>query len=198
MQTKGTVLGPHTRTSAPTALGWRTRTARPDGGQPGEGKPELRRPSQPRKAPPPGTPFCHPHSVQRQLTRAHAVGPLLGPHVHTNRTRDTCAAEPRLPAPKGGRSGEGQRLTPDAPHKGGRPPPPGTASHHPHCTQPPTGYANQRDSAGPLHPHTRTHSRWVADPDSPLGGRAAGGRGAPELRRPSQRQKAPPPGDALP
>ena len=38
MQAKGTVLGPHTHTAAPTALGWRTPTARPVGGQSGEGQ----------------------------------------------------------------------------------------------------------------------------------------------------------------
>ena len=159
--------------------------------------PELRRPSQRQKAPPPGTPFRHPHSAHRQLARAHAVGPVLGPHAHTNRTQDTRAAEPLLPAPKGGWPGEGQRLTPDAPHNGGRPSPPGTAPHQPRGTQPPTRYANQGNSAGPQYSHTRTDSRWVADPDSPPGRRAAGGGGAPELRRPSQRRKAGPPGDAL-
>ena len=38
MQAKGTVLGPHTHTPAPTARGWRTPTARPVGGQSGEGE----------------------------------------------------------------------------------------------------------------------------------------------------------------
>ena len=38
MQAKGTVLGPHTHTLAPTARGWRTLTARPVGGQSGEGQ----------------------------------------------------------------------------------------------------------------------------------------------------------------
>ena len=38
MQAKGTVLGPHTHTTAPTARGWRTPTARPMGGQSGEGQ----------------------------------------------------------------------------------------------------------------------------------------------------------------
>ena len=39
---------------------------------------------------------------------------------------------------------------------------------------------------------------WVTDPNSPPSGWALGGGGAPDLRRPSQRRKAPPPGDALP
>ena len=59
------------------------------------------------------------------------MGQVLGPHARTERTRDTRVAEPRPPAPEGGRPGEGPRLTPDAPHNGGRPPPPGTAPNHP-------------------------------------------------------------------
>ena len=38
MQAKGTVLGPHTHTPAPTARGWRTPTARPVSGLSGEGR----------------------------------------------------------------------------------------------------------------------------------------------------------------
>ena len=93
-----------------------------------------------------------------------------------------------------GRLGEGQRLTPDAPHIGGRPPPPGTAPLQPPRHAAPTGHASQGDSVGPPHPHTRAHSTWVADPNSPPSGRAVGGGTAPDVRRPSQWWKAPPPG----
>ena len=86
--------------------------------------PVLRRPSQWWEAPPPGTPFRHPHSEQRRPAKAHAVEPVLGPHAHTDCTRNTRVVVPRLPAPEDGRSGEGQRLTPDAPHNSGRPAPP--------------------------------------------------------------------------
>ena len=68
------------------------------------------------------------------------------------------------------------------------------AIDHPRGTQPHTGHPNQRNSAGPPHAHTRALSTWVADPDSPPRGRAAGGGRAPDLRRPSLRRKAPPPG----
>ena len=80
---------------------------------------------------PPGTPFRHPNSEQRRPARAHAVGPVLDPHARIDRTRDTRVAEPWLPAPEDGRSGEGQRLTPGAPHNGGRHPPRGRPSATP-------------------------------------------------------------------
>ena len=38
MKAKETMLGPHTHTPTPTARGWRTLTARPVGGQSGEGE----------------------------------------------------------------------------------------------------------------------------------------------------------------
>ena len=90
--------------------------------------PDTGRPSQRWKAPPPGTPFRHPHSEQRRPARAHAVGPVLGPHARIDRTRDTRVAEPWLPAPEDGRPGEGQRMTPGAPHNGGKHPPRGRPS----------------------------------------------------------------------
>ena len=125
MQAKGTVLGPHTHSPAPTARGWRTPSARPVGGQSGEGQRLTSdAPHNSGRHPPPGTPFRHPHSEQRRPARAHAVGPVLSLHARTNRTRDTRVAEPRLPAPEDEGPGEGQRLTADAPHNGGRQPPP--------------------------------------------------------------------------
>ena len=155
MRAKGTVLGPHTHTPAPTARGWQTPTARPVGGQSGEGERlTTDAPHNGGRHPPPGTPFRHPHSEQRRPARAHAVEPVLGPHARTDRTRNTRVAVPRLPAPEDERSGEGQRLTPDAPHNGGRPPPPpGTAPHHPHSTQPPQGVQAKGTVLGP-HTHT--------------------------------------------
>ena len=232
----------------------------------GGGAPDLRRPSRWWKAPPPGRPVRHPHSEQRRPARAHAVEPVLGPHARTDRTWNTRVAVPRLPAPEDGRSGEGKRLTPDAPHNSGRPAPPGDGPqpHHPLGPQPPqgmqakrtvlgphtltiaptargqriptarpvggqsgegerltsdaprnnslkpgrgepgpdrpppttpspwpaapTGHAGQGDSFGPPHPYNRAHSTWAADSNSPPSGRAVGGGGAPDLRRPSQQQ----------
>ena len=173
MQAKGTVLGPHTHTSAPTARWWRTPTARPEDGQSGGGTaPDLRHPSQWWKATPPGTLFRHPHSEQRRLARAHAVGPVLGPLARTDRTRDTRVAKPWLPAQQDGRPGEGQRLTPDASHNGGRPPPPGTAPHQPRGTQPPRGMQATGTVLGP-HTHTPAPTaRWWRSPTA----RSVGGQ----------------------
>ena len=154
MQAKGTVLGPHIHTPAPTARRWRTPTGRPQGRAVGGGTaPGLRRPSQWWKAPPPGTPFRHPHSEQRRPARAHTVGPVLGPHARTDRTRDARVVEPRLPAPEDSRPGEGQRLTPGPLHNSGKPPPPGTAPHHPRGTQLPQGMQAKGTVLGP-HTHT--------------------------------------------
>ena len=195
MQAKGTVLGPHTHTPAPAAHRWRTPTARPVGGQSGDGQRLTSdAPHNVGRHPPPRMPFCHPHSEQRQPATAHAVGLVLGTHARTDRTRNTRVAEPWLPAPEDGRPGEGQRLTTDAPQNSGRPPPPGTAPPPPTRHAAPTEHASQGDSVGPPHPHTRAHSTWVVDPNSPPSGRAVGGGTAPDLRRPSQWWKAPPPG----
>ena len=195
MQTKGTVLGPHIHTPAPTARGWRTPTARPVGGQSVEG--QRLTSDAPHTmvegTPPPGTPFRHPHSEQRRPARAHAVGQVLGPHTRTDRTRDRRVMEPRLPAPEDGRPGEGQRLTSEAPHNGGRPPPPGTAPHHHRGTQPPQGMQARGTVLGP-HTHTAapTARGWRARRARPVGGQSFE-LTAPDLRRPSQWWKAPPP-----
>ena len=139
----------------------------------GGGAPDLRRPSQRLKAPPPGTPFPHPHSEQRRPARAHAVGPVLGPHAHTDRNQDTRVVEPRPPAPEDGRLGERQRLTPDAPHNGGRPPPAGTAPHHPRGTQ---GMQAKGTVSGP-HTHTPTPTArgWQTPTARPVGGQSGEG-----------------------
>ena len=123
-------LRPHQPHRGHTGRG--TLAARSRGRAAGGGTaPDTRRPSQRLKAPPPGTPFRHPHSEQRRPAGEHAVGPVLGPHARTNPTRDTQDAEPWLPAPEDGRPGERQRLTPGASHNGGRHPPRGRPSATP-------------------------------------------------------------------
>ena len=194
----GLVLGPHARID-------RTRDTRV--AEPWPHAPEDERPTEGQRLtpgashnggrqPPPGTPFRHPHSEQRRPARAHAVGPVLGPHAHIDRTRDTRVAEPWLHAPEDERPGKGQRPTPGAPHNGGRHPPRGRHSATP--------------TASSVGPQGRTLSNrcWVHTPASTAPGTfgsrnpgctrqrtsAAGGGTAPDTRRPSQRWKAPPRG----
>ena len=158
--------------------------------------PDTRRPSQWWKAPPPGTPFRHPHSEQRRPARAHVLGPVLGPHARTDRTRDTRDAEPWLPAPEDGRPGEGQRLTPGAPHNGGKHPPRGRPSPTPTASNAgPQGRMRCGTGAGstrPYRPHPGHTGRGTLAARSR--GQAAGGGTAPDTRRPSQWWKATPPG----
>ena len=144
---------------------------------------------------PPGTPSRHPHSEQRRPARAHAVGPVLGPHARIDRTRDTRVAEPWLHAPEDERPGKGRRLSPGAPRNGGRHPPRGRPPATPTAS-----------NAGP-----QGHTLWgrcrVHCPHRPRpghagrgtlaarsGGRAAGEGTAPNTGRPSQHWKAPPRG----
>ena len=166
---------PHTRAHSTWAA---DPNSPPSGRAVGGGTaPDLRRPSDNgAKHPPPGTPFRHPHSEQRRPARAHAVGPLLGPHARTDRTRDRRVAEPRLPPPEDGRPGEGRRLTPDAPHNGGRHPPRGRPSATPTASNAgPQGRKlwNNRCWA-PTHASTApgTHgSRYPSCPPQRTGGR---------------------------
>ena len=127
------------------------------------------------------------------------MGPVLGPHARIDRTRDTRVAEPWLPAPEDGRPGEGQRLTPGAPHNGGRHPPGDALPPPPQRATPARKGARWGAGAGytrPYRPHPGHTGRGTLAARSR--GRAAGGGTAPDTRRPSQRWKAPPPGDALP
>ena len=167
----------HTHTRAHST--WTASPGSPPRGRAagGGGASDPRRPSQRRTATPQGTPFRHPHSEQRQPARAHAVGPVQGPHARADRTRDTRVSEPWLPAPEDGRPGEGQRLTPDAPHNSGRPSPPGTDPHHPCGTQPPQGMQAKGTVLGP-HTHTPTPTaRCRRTPTArPVGGQSGEGQ----------------------
>ena len=90
---------------------------------------------------------------------------------------DTRVAEPWLPAPEDGRLGEGRRLTPGAPHNGGRPPFPGTAPHHPRGTQPPQGMQAKGTVLGP-HTHTPapTARGWRTQTACPVGRQSGEGQ----------------------
>ena len=72
MQAKGTVLGPHTHTPAPTARGWRTPTARPVGGQSEKGQRLT-----------PGTPHNGERHPPRGRPSATPTASNAGPQVRT-------------------------------------------------------------------------------------------------------------------
>ena len=96
------------------------------------------------------------------------MGPVLGPHARTDRRRDTRVAEPLLPAPEDGQPGEGQRLTPDAPHNGGRHPPRGRPSTTPTASNAGPQWGNAVGLV--LGPHARTdrtRDTRVAEPRLP-------------------------------
>ena len=188
------MLGPHTHTPAPTARGCRTHDSPPRGRAVGGGTaPDLRRPSQWWKAPPPGTPFRHPHSEQRRPASARCGAGARSPRPHRphpgHTGRGTLAARSRGRAAGGGTAPDTRR-----PSQRWQATPPGDGPPPPPLHAAPTGHAGQGDNVGPPHPHTRAHGTWVSDPDSPPSGRAVGGGTAPDLRRPSQWWKAPPPG----
>ena len=170
-------MGPHTHTPAPAARGWRTPTARPVCGQSGEGQRLTSdAPHNGGRHPPRGQP-----SATATASNAGPQGRTLWgwcwvPTPARTAARDTRVAEPRLPAPEDGRPGEGQRLTPDASHNGGRPPPPGTAPHHPRGTQPPQG---MQAKATVLSPHTQTSAPtargWQTPTARPVGRQSGDG-----------------------
>ena len=96
----------------------------------------------------------------------------------------------------GGQSGEGRRLTSDAPHTMVEGTPPGDAlSPPPQRATPACKGARCGAGAGsprPHQPHPGHTGRGT--PATRSRGRAAGGGTAPDTRRPSQWLKAPPPG----
>ena len=195
----GPVLGPHTRTD-------RTRDTRvaepwlpaPEDGQSGEGQRLTSdAPHHGGRHPLSGTLFRHPHSEQRRPARAHAVGPVQGPHACTDRARDTWVTEPWLPAPEDGRPGEGQRLTPGAPYNGGRPPPRGRPPTTPAACSPrrtcrPRG---QCWAPTPTHPRPQHVGGGPQQPAQRAGSR---GRDGAWPQTPPAMVEGTPPGDALP
>ena len=184
---------PHPHTSANST--WVAEPDSPHRGRAarGGGAPGLRRPSQRRKVAPPGTPFSYPGNAQRLLARAHASGAGAGsPRAHQPHPGHTGRVPPAA-RPRGRAAGGATAPDTKRPSRRWKANPPEDGPHQPRGTQPPTGHASQVDSAGPPHPHTGAHSTRVAGPHSPPRGRAAGGEGAPCLRRPSQRREAPSP-----
>ena len=127
----GLVPGPHARTN-------RTRDTRvaeprlpaPEDGRPGEG--QRLTPDAPRNGGrplPPGTAPHQPRGTQPPQGM-QAKGTVLGPHSHTP-APTACGWRTPTSRQVGGQSGEGQRLTSDDPHNGGRHPPRGRPSATP-------------------------------------------------------------------
>ena len=86
VQAERTEKGPHTRTPEPTTRGWRTPTARPVGGQSGEGErltPDAPRNS--RRQPPRGAPYRQPHNPKPSRGEP---GPDRPPQSTPDRARD--------------------------------------------------------------------------------------------------------------
>ena len=145
MQAKGTVLGPNTRTPAPTARGQQTLTARREDGQPG-GDERLTSDA--------------PHNGARHIAGDALPPPPQRPTPACKSARCGAGAGSPMPTPpvpgthpRDGRPGEGQRLTPDAPHNGGRQPPPGRPPTIPAARSPPEGMQAKGTVPGP---HART------------------------------------------
>ena len=122
---------PHPRHTGRGTLAARSRGRTAGGGT----APDTRRPSQRWQANPPGTAPRHPRGRQPPQGM-QAKGTMLGPHTHTPAPTARGWRTPTA-RPVGGRSGEGQRLTSDAPHNGGRQPSLGTAPPQPRGTHPP-------------------------------------------------------------
>ena len=173
MQAKGTVLDPHTHTRAPTARGWRTPTARPVGGQLGEGRcltPDA--PHNGGRHPPRGRP-----SATSTASNASPQGRTLWGRCWVPTPAPTAPATHGTRNPGCPLQRTGGRGRDSAPHNGGRPPPPGTAPHHPRGMQPPQGMQAEGTVLG-SHTHTPapTARGWRTPTARPVGGQLGEGR----------------------
>ena len=73
---------------------------------------------------PPGMTTCQPHSAQRQLAGARALGPVPGPHTRSPRARETRATGPDC-LPQGRTAGRGRAHIPRRPSQRREVPPRG-------------------------------------------------------------------------
>ena len=122
--------------------------------------------------------------TQRSLVSTNRSG--MGGHAPHGQHNASDTRFVACPGKAGGRNEAGRPPSlqpPPRPHDRGvrrTPPPLQPAPQHMNATDPPRG-------AQPPHPHARAHNTWIADSDSPPSGRAVGGGGAHDPRRPSQR-----------
>ena len=192
---------PHTQTAgpacphtAPTASGKRAPAARLEGGQSDWETARPRTPNIQAGGAPPKAPSCRPRSAQGQLARARAVGLVTGPHARTPPHPQRVGSGPRQPAQRAGSRGW-ESARPRTPHTQTRGAPPG----HPHAA--PAARKSTRCGVGDGSPRPhppRPHSQWVVGPGSPPSGQAIVVERAPDPRRPTPRQQAPPPGALVP
>ena len=137
--------------------------------------PNPRRPSGRRQAPPPpGNSSRHPHSAQRELARACAMGQVLGPHTHITCAHETQAMNSGY-LPQRQAAGRGRAPNPRDPSVW-REGPPTVPFCHTRGAQHPAGHASQEASARSPYLQSRTHSMWAAGPDCLPQERTAGGR----------------------
>ena len=173
MQAEGTVPGPHTRTPAPTARGWRTPTARPEGGQSGEGgRLTSDAPDNGERHRPRGRPSASPTASKAGPQGRTLWGWCWVPtHAPTGQEDE--------------RPGEGQRLTSDAPHNGELHPTGDILPPPPQRAMPARKGASSGAGAGSPRPH-RPHPGHMGrgTPAARPRRRAAGGATAPDTRRP--------------
>ena len=103
---------------------------------------------------------------------------MLGPHIHTP-APTACGWRTSAAGPVGGQFWEGERLTTDAPHNGGRHPPGNALPPPPQRATPARKGARCGAGAGSHAPADRTRDTQVPEPRLP----------APEDGRPRERQR---------
>ena len=182
----------------PGHTGRGTLAARSRGRAAGGGTaPDTRRPSQRWQATPPGTAPHHPRGTQPPQGM-QARGTVLGPHTHTPAPTARGWRTPTA-RPKGGQSGEGQRLTSDAPHNGGRHPPRGRPSATPTASNAgPQGRTLWGRCWAPTPAPTAPGTHGSRNPGYPLQRTGGRGRDSAQHQTPLAMMEGTPPGDALP
>ena len=121
----GLVTDPHARTFPdPQQVGSGPRQPAQRAGSRGWESARPRTPHTQAGGAPPWAPSCRPHSAQRQLARARAVGLVTGPHARTPPHPQPVGSGPRQPAQRAGSRGW-ESARPRTPHTRGRGAPPG-------------------------------------------------------------------------
>ena len=126
------------------------------------------------------------------------MGPVLGPPCPHHPCPGHMGKGSKPPAPRDGRPGEGQRLTPDAPHIVGRPPPRDGLRPFPAARSPPQGMRAKGTVPGP---NARTPAPTARGGRTPTAQPEGGQPGDNERRTsdaPHNGARHPPPGTPPP